>query len=83
MELSDYNLTSVYIQGTNNILACAISKLKTLEIYTDLLENPKTAAISNTEICIVEVVANKIQTLSTERLHAKQTEDTNCRNSAA
>ena len=54
-----------------------------LEMYIEPLENPKTAALNNTEECIAEVVANKIQTLSTDGLHAGQTKDFNCRNSAA
>ena len=41
MELSDHNLTFVYIKGTDNILVDAISRLKMLEIYTEPLENAK------------------------------------------
>ena len=50
-----------------------------LEMYTEPLENPN----SNTEECIEEVVANKVQTLSTDRLWAEQKKDTNCRNLVA
>ena len=70
MELSDYYLTFVHIKGTDNILADSISRLKMLEIYTDPLENPKTAALGNKEKCIAEMVARKIQTLSTDSRHA-------------
>ena len=64
VEQSGYNLTFGHIKGTT-------SRLKILEIYTEQLENPKIAALSNTEECIAEVVTNKIQTLHTDRLHAR------------
>ena len=80
MELISYNLIFVHVKGGNNILADAISRLKTLEIYKDPLENPKTITINDTE---VEEVVAKIQTLSKGRLCAKQKKDINCRNSAA
>ena len=62
MELSDYNLTFVYIKGSNNILADAVSRLKPLNIYKDPLENPKSTATNDREKCIAEVVKNNIQT---------------------
>ena len=83
IKLSDYNLTFVHIKGTDNILADAISRLKILEIDTEPLNNPKTAALNNTEECISEVVANNIPTLRSDRLHAEQKKDTNCTNLAA
>ena len=73
----EYNLTFVQ-KGTDNILVDAISRLKTLEIYTEPLDNPGIAAPNTTEECIGEVVANKIQTFSTDRLHAEQKKDINC-----
>ena len=57
----------------------AISRLRWWKIYIEPIENPKTAALRNT----AEVVANKIQTLSTDRLHAEQKKETNYRNLAA
>ena len=42
MELSDYNLMFIHIKGRNNILAGEISRLKTLYIYKNSLEHPKT-----------------------------------------
>ena len=56
VELADYNITFVHIKGKNNVLADAISRLKTLNIYQEPLENPK-AQVGNyaqegvTEIC--------------------------------
>ena len=69
MESSYYNLMSVHIKGSNNILADAIPRLKTLDIYRDPLENPKT---SNTTNYIGEVITTDIQTLSIDRLCAEQ-----------
>ena len=83
MELSDYNLTFVHIKGTHNILANVISRLRTLDTYREPTENPKTAALNNTKECTAEVAANKIQTLSTHTLCAKQRKDINCRNLAS
>ena len=83
IKLSDYKLTFVHIKGTDNILADAISKLKMLKIYTKLLENTNTEDLNNTEKFIAEVIANKVQTLSTDRLHSEQKKDTNCRKLAA
>ena len=54
MELSDYNLIFIHIKGGNNILADAISRLKTLDIYMIPLDYPKT---TNTMICIAEMIA--------------------------
>ena len=59
MELSHYNLTFVHIKVSNNSLADAISKLKTLHIYWDPLENPKTTAINDTEEFIAEALHTK------------------------
>ena len=41
LELVDYNIDFVHIKGSNNILVDAISRLKTLEIYKNPIENPK------------------------------------------
>ena len=46
MELADYNVTFVHIKGSNNILADAISRLKTLDICRDLIEDQKKKAKS-------------------------------------
>ena len=39
-----------YMKGSNNILADAISRLKTLDIYGEPLESPKTSNMTN---CII------------------------------
>ena len=41
LELADYNIKFVHIKGKNNVLTDAISSLKTLNIYEEPLENPK------------------------------------------
>ena len=60
LELSDYNLTFVHIKGNDNILVDAISRLKVLEKYMELIENLRTDAPNSTEECIAEVVAYKM-----------------------
>ena len=41
MELPDYNIMFVYIKGKKNVLADAISRLKTLNIYKEPLKSLK------------------------------------------
>ena len=74
MKLSDYNLIFVHIKGSNNILADAVSILNTLDIYKDLLDNPKTC---DTMTCIAEMVSSDIETLSIDELHAEQRRTSN------
>ena len=59
----------VQIKGSNNILADAISRLKTLDIYKEPSDNPNT---SDTMTCIEEMVSSDIQTLRIDKLHAEQ-----------
>ena len=55
MELVDYNIALIQIKGSNNILADAISRLKTLEIYSDLIDNPKMLKAIDLQQDITEV----------------------------
>ena len=71
MELSDYNLTFIHIKGSNNILADAVSRLKILDIYKELLDHPKA---SDTITCIAVMVSSNIQTLSIDKLCTEQKE---------
>ena len=41
MELVDYNITFVHINGSNNILVDAISRLEMVDIYRDQIEDKK------------------------------------------
>ena len=47
MELAVYNITFLHIKGKHNILADTISRLKSLNIYEEALENPKAQLLSN------------------------------------
>ena len=69
MELLDYILTFVHIEGNKNILEDAISRLKILDIYKEPFDNPKT---SDTMTCIAELVTTDIQTFGINILHAKK-----------
>ena len=68
MELPHYKLTFIHIKGSNNIVVDAISRLKTLDIYKEPLDNPNT---SDTMTCIAEMASSNIQTLSIYKLCAK------------
>ena len=72
MELLDYNLVFVHIRVHDSILADTIIRLKVLDIYKEPIGNQRTDTHNIIEECIAEVVSNKLQTLNTKRLHAKQ-----------
>ena len=76
MELSHYKLTLIHIKGSNNILADAFPTLKTLGIYKELLDNPKT---SDTMTHIAKMVSSNIETLSIDELHTEEKNDIHCR----
>ena len=61
MELPDYNLIFVYIKDPDYILMDTFFRSQTLDIYRKPLENPKTAALNNTEEHIVGEVENIIE----------------------
>ena len=72
IEFSDYDLMFVQIKSSNNILAGAISRLKTLDIYEEPLYNPKT---SHAMTHIIEIVTTDLQTISINKLYTKQKRD--------
>ena len=47
MELADYNILFMHIKGKHNILTDVISRLKSLNIYKEILENLKAGIVSN------------------------------------
>ena len=47
MDLADYNITFIHIKGSNNILACPISRLKMLDIYKHPTEDPKKLQVND------------------------------------
>ena len=60
MELPDNNIALVNVKGNNNILADAISRLETLVIYRDPIEDPKMLKASDLQQDITEVNINRI-----------------------
>ena len=67
--VSDYNIIFVHIKGDNNIFFRTNFQTEILDIYKELLDNPKS---SDTMTCIAAMVSSDIQTLSIDKLHAKQ-----------
>ena len=82
MELAEYNITFVQIKGKNNILADAISRLKTLNIYKVPLDTTKTPAASNTQENIMEIHAPDLYTVSMTMLCTEKKQGIMCRKSA-
>ena len=58
----------VHIKGKNTALVDAISRLKTLNIYKEPLENPTAQVVNNTQEVIMEICATNIHTISTSML---------------
>ena len=79
MQLSDYNLTFLYIKCSNSILADAILRVKTLGIYRDPLDNLNTTVIYDEEECTAEVIANETQTLGNDRHCVELKKNITCR----
>ena len=79
MEFTDYNIPHAYIKGKDNVLADAISRLKTLTIYKEILENTKTPVASNTQENVREIHATDKHTISTTMLYIEQKWDIMCR----
>ena len=79
MELADYRTMFFNIQDKNNFFANAISRLKTLDIYKEPLENPKTPVVSNMQGHFMEICATNMHTLSTTMLHSEQKWDIICK----
>ena len=65
------------------MLADAISRLKTLNIYKELLENPKTPVVSNTQGYVTEISVNDMHTVSITMLHTEQKQDITCKTLAS
>ena len=68
MQLVDYNITFVHIKGKHSILADAISRLKTLNIYKEALENPTAQVVNTSQQVFMEVCATTMHTLSIDML---------------
>ena len=72
MELADCNIMFVHITCKNNVLEDTISRLKTLNIYKDLLENLKTSVVWNMQENVMEICATDMHTIRTSLLHTEQ-----------
>ena len=60
--MAAYKITFGNIKGSKNVLADAISRLNTLGIYKDPIEDPKMLKASNLQHQMTEVNTNKIHT---------------------
>ena len=58
IELADYKT----IKGKNNVLANTTSRLETLNIYKNLLENPKAQVVNNAQEIVTVICATNMQT---------------------
>ena len=79
MQLTDYNIMSVHIKGTNNVLVDAISWLKTLNIYKEPLENQKMSVVSDMQENGIEICATDMHTISINMLYTEQKWGKMCR----
>ena len=79
MGLADYSTMCVYTKGKNNVLANAISMLKTLNIYTEQCENLKTPVVSKTQEIIMKICATDMHTINTSMFHTEQKWNKTCR----
>ena len=61
-------------------MAGAISRLKTLNIYKELLENPKAQVASKTQENVMEICDINMDTVYTSMLATEQKWDKICRN---
>ena len=78
MELADYNMF-IHIKGKNNVLADAISRLKTFNIYKEPLGSQKAQVVKNTQEVVTEVCATCMHTVNTSTLCTKQMWDKTCK----
>ena len=58
LELADYKIMFIHIKGKNYVLVDVISRLKTLNIYKELLEYPQTPVVSNMQGHVMELLCN-------------------------
>ena len=74
MELMDYHMSFLHIKGKHNILADAISRLKTLNIF-EPLENPKALILSKWQSVVMEIHVTSMHTVDTNMLCNEQEQD--------
>ena len=54
------------------------TRLKTLDIYKELMENPKAQVVDNTQEVVLEICATNMHTISISMLHTEQKQDKMC-----
>ena len=59
MKLAENNSMFVHIKGKNNVLADAVSRLKTLHIYKEPVKNPKIPVVSSTQSILWKYIQMK------------------------
>ena len=79
MESAGCNIKFVHIKGKHNILEDAISRLKILNIYKEMYENPKVQVVNNTQQVVTEVCTTSMQTISIDMLHNEHKLDNMCK----
>ena len=57
IELADYPITFIHIEGKSNVLSDTIFRLKTLDIDKEPVENPKAPVLSNIQGSVAEIHA--------------------------
>ena len=73
MELADYNIIFIHIKGKNNVLADAISRLKALNIYKEILESPEAPLVSKTQGHLQKYMKESYMCIvNTTMLHTEQ-----------
>ena len=83
MQLADYNIKIIHINGKHKILADAISRLKMFNIYKEPLENPKVQVVNNKQQVVTEVCATSMQTIGIDEIHNEQKLDNMCKKLAS
>ena len=81
--LTDYSITFIYIKGKHNILADAISRLKILNIYKELLGYLQVQVVNNTQYVVTKVCVTSMHTVGTDILWSEQKWDKMCKKQAS
>ena len=83
MELAVYNIKFMHIKGKHNILADAILRLKMLNIYKELLENPTVQVVNNAQQVVMEACATSMHIVGIDMFGNEQKWDNTCKQLAS